>query len=175
MEDLPDQPPRAQHFNSSWTEAEVETLKRCCTEGLTASQSAAVLGKTRNAVIGKISRVAGASLTPQKTGRAPRPSRGQGLRKPRTNWSARHAGPPTERIAALQEATAQARASANRGPPTMMRQLQLLDLEHHDCRWPIGDVGDADFFFCGNPKLVETPYCGYHSHIGYQPGARRRP
>ena len=50
----------------------------------------------------------------------------------------------------------------------------LLELTEETCRWPIGDPGSADFFFCGGQSLTSLPYCGYHSRVAYQPANDRR-
>ncbi|TQV78416.1 GcrA family cell cycle regulator [Denitrobaculum tricleocarpae] len=35
------------------------------------------------------------------------------------------------------------------------------------CLWPIGDPGDADFHFCGEPALSGKPYCAEHCAKAY--------
>ena len=45
----------------------------------------------------------------------------------------------------------------------------LLELTEDTCRWPIGDPGSADFFFCGGQPVTSLPYCAYHSRVAYQP------
>jgi GcrA cell cycle regulator len=50
----------------------------------------------------------------------------------------------------------------------------LLQLSEATCRWPVGDPGSADFFFCGGPSTESTPYCSYHSRIAFQPASDRR-
>jgi len=50
----------------------------------------------------------------------------------------------------------------------------LLELTEDTCRWPIGDPGHADFFFCGGPSISSLPYCAYHSRVAYQPANIRR-
>ena len=49
----------------------------------------------------------------------------------------------------------------------------LLELNEDTCRWPIGDPGTADFFFCGGQALTVLPYCAYHARIAYQPPNHR--
>lgn len=42
----------------------------------------------------------------------------------------------------------------------------LLSLTNSSCRWPVGDVGRPDFFFCGVPEAAfdqSRPYCRGHS------------
>ena len=50
----------------------------------------------------------------------------------------------------------------------------LLELNEDTCRWPIGDPGSAEFFFCGGQSLTSLPYCAYHSRVAYQPANVRR-
>ena len=50
----------------------------------------------------------------------------------------------------------------------------LLQLTEKTCRWPVGDPGSADFFFCGGETVNELPYCSYHSRVAYQPLTDRR-
>ena len=48
----------------------------------------------------------------------------------------------------------------------------LLQLTEKTCRWPIGDPGSAEFFFCGGETANDLPYCAYHSRVAYQPHER---
>lgn len=36
------------------------------------------------------------------------------------------------------------------------------ELGENDCHWPVGDVGEPDFFFCGGAKLKGRAYCSDH-------------
>ena len=54
------------------------------------------------------------------------------------------------------------------------QRRSLLELTEETCRWPIGDPGTADFFFCGGPTVTSLPYCAYHSRVAYQPANVRR-
>jgi len=49
----------------------------------------------------------------------------------------------------------------------------LLDLESHDCRWPIGEPRHPDFHFCGAPQLPGHPYCEQHWRLALQPAKPR--
>jgi GcrA cell cycle regulator len=49
----------------------------------------------------------------------------------------------------------------------------LVDLEHHDCRWPIGEPRSADFHFCGQPQAPGRPYCAHHWGMAFQPSKPR--
>jgi GcrA cell cycle regulator len=50
----------------------------------------------------------------------------------------------------------------------------LLELTENTCRWPIGDPGNPDFFFCGGQTISSLPYCAYHARLAYQPPNARR-
>ena len=54
------------------------------------------------------------------------------------------------------------------------QRRSLLELTEDTCRWPIGDPGSADFYFCGGPAVTSLPYCAYHSRVAYQPANVRR-
>ena len=49
------------------------------------------------------------------------------------------------------------------------QRKHLLDLEPGDCRFPVGDPQEADFFFCGAKKESGLPYCKGHAMRAYQP------
>jgi GcrA cell cycle regulator len=52
----------------------------------------------------------------------------------------------------------------------LRERRSLLRLNHRTCRWPVGDPGSRDFFFCGAEPLKDKPYCEAHCAR-----ARRRP
>ncbi len=54
------------------------------------------------------------------------------------------------------------------------QRCSLLELGEDKCRWPIGDPGAPEFFFCGGKPIEGLPYCGYHSRVAYQAPADRR-
>jgi hypothetical protein len=49
------------------------------------------------------------------------------------------------------------------------RACSLLELTEDTCRWPVGDVGEPGFFFCGQPPLKGAPYCGPHCRKAFLP------
>jgi GcrA cell cycle regulator len=152
-----------------WTDERVELLKKLWADGLSASQIAAELGGiTRNAVIGKVHRLglSGRAKTPATT--APRP------RKPRTSGHVLRVSRP-----AIRGNTALAYEYELEPEPELLeipveQRRTLLQLSEHTCRWPIGDPGSPEFFFCGGDTANELPYCAYHSRVAYQPANDRR-
>lgn len=157
----------------TWTDERVELLKKLWSEGLSASQIAGELGGiTRNAVIGKVHRLGLSGRAKSPSSSAPRP------RKARSHSHLMRISRP-----AVRGNTALAHAfdyeyDVEPEPidniiPIGQRRT-LLELNENTCRWPIGDPGGADFFFCGGPPIGGLPYCAYHSRIAYQPAADRR-
>ncbi len=151
-----------------WTDERVELLKKLWADGLSASQIAAELGGiTRNAVIGKVHRLglSGRAKSPSST--TPRP------RKPRSSGMLRVSRPAVRGNTALAyEYDMEPEPELVEIP--MEQRKTLLQLNEHTCRWPIGDPGGSEFFFCGGETANELPYCTYHSRVAYQPATDRR-
>jgi GcrA cell cycle regulator len=152
-----------------WTDERVELLKKLWSEGLSASQIAAELGGiTRNAVIGKVHRLGLSGRTKSTSSAAPRP------RKPRSNNQMMRVSRP-----AIRGNTALAYEFEAEPEPELLeipleQRKSLLQLNERTCRWPVGDPGATDFFFCGGDAAGEQPYCTYHSRVAYQPASDRR-
>ena len=178
----------------NWTDERVEKLKKLWSEGLSASQIAAQLGGvSRNAVIGKVHRLAlpgrakaggaapvAASARPKRpapAAAAPQRPQPDALRTPQ-----RHVLRPND-VALMKDE--QAAAPANEIVPVeapvagnvvvpMTRKLALTQLTDRTCKWPIGDPMKDEFHFCGNDCSEGSPYCTYHARLAYQPSAERR-
>ncbi|MHA6300113.1 GcrA family cell cycle regulator [Devosia sp. CAU 1758] len=181
-----------------WTDERVELLKKLWMEGLSASQIAAQLGEgvTRNAVIGKVHRLK-LSARAKPTNTAPRarpaarastqrrvasPSSGGNhshnhmSAKPRSAGSARPQVMGATALAMTPEMDAQlyvAPAAAELFIPEDKR-LNLLQLNEHTCKWPIGDPLTKDFYFCGQHSLETGPYCEFHSRRAYHQMDKKR-
>ncbi len=155
----------------SWTDERVETLKKLWADGLSASQIAAELGGiTRNAVIGKVHRLGLSGRAKSPSSAAPRP------RKARAHSHMLRVSRP-----AIRGNTALAYDYDVEPEPELLDNIipigqrrTILELTEETCRWPIGDPGSSDFFFCGGQTVTSLPYCSYHSRVAYQPAADRR-
>jgi GcrA cell cycle regulator len=146
----------------TWTDERVELLKSGFAAGLSCRQIAITIGVSRNAVIGKISRL---SLK-REGSRKVRASRKEGTSAPRPR------GAPRLRQILLKAYPQQA------GPPIDEpihngHTCSLFELGKDTCRWPISTPGAADFCFCGNPPIEGLPYCAGHSRLAYRVGAGR--
>ncbi|HUI97768.1 MAG TPA: GcrA family cell cycle regulator [Xanthobacteraceae bacterium] len=156
-----------------WTDERVELLKKLWTEGLSASQIAAELGGiTRNAVIGKVHRLGLSGRAKSPSSAAPRP------RKPRASGHMMRLARPSMRgntaLAPMYEADLEPEPELIENIIPIGQRCSLLELNESKCRWPIGDPGTAEFFFCGGAPVEGLPYCSYHSRVAYQPAADRR-
>lgn len=51
--------------------------------------------------------------------------------------------------------------------PTEQR-VSFMDLSEHTCRWPVGEPGTPEFFFCGAAPFESRPYCPLHCARAYR-------
>jgi GcrA cell cycle regulator len=155
----------------SWTDERVELLKKLWSDGLSASQIAAELGGiTRNAVIGKVHRLGLSGRAKSASSAAPRPRKARspmmrlGRASIRGNTALAHA----------YEMEAEAAPELIDNVIPIGQRRTILELTEQTCRWPVGDPGSSEFFFCGGNTLGGLPYCAYHSRVAYQPASERR-
>jgi GcrA cell cycle regulator len=149
----------------TWTEERLELLKSRFAEGLTCREIADDIGVSRNAVIGKLSRL---NLTREKAGDLPRPARKDAPK------GRRRGSVPRLQYRILQAVYAEPLAPADHGPIANGHSCSLLELSEERCRWPISTPGAEDFCFCGNTPVEGLPYCPGHSRLAYRPGSRQR-
>ena len=157
----------------TWTDDRVEQLKKFWEAGLSASQIAAELGNvTRNAVIGKVHRLGLSGRAKSPSSAAPRP------RKARPHSHMLRVSRPSIRgntaLAQAYELEVELEPELVDNVIPLGQRRTLLELNEETCRWPIGDPGQADFFFCGGQSIATLPYCSYHSRVAYQPANMRR-
>src|SRR6202161_708711 len=158
-------------MSMSWTDERVELLQKLWSAGLSASQIAAELGGlTSNAVMGKVHRLGLSGRAKSTSTGAPRP------RKARS--------PSMMRIgrASIRGNTALAHAyEIEEAEPELIDNIipigqrrTILELNELTCRWPVGDPGSTDFFFCGGSPLPGLPYCAHPSRVASPPAGDRR-
>ena len=146
----------------TWTTERVELLKQHFEAGLSCREIAAQIGVSRNAVIGKLTRL---GLT-----RGPTNIEQQLLQtaKPRAARSS-----PRQQYRMLQTVYENGQP-VGEGPIASARPCSLLELSAERCRWPISTPGAEDFCFCGNTPVEGMPYCSGHHRLAYRPGSRQR-
>lgn len=138
----------------SWTPGTIDSLMDLVERGYSSSTIAAALSKeyrapvSRSAVIGKLHRSGIALGAPRRPAAEPKSAMRPTIkfRKPR----AVKAPPPLAPSAAAVEPTLKA------------TPVTFAELEPHHCRWPLGDVGNPDFRFCGARRALGRPYCDEH-------------
>jgi len=143
-----------------WNEAEIETLKKLCAQGLSFSRIGAIMGISRSAAIGKASRLRIPKSPAKPTGRKRNPVTAEGKRiltprLHRLNFETQMKAAPIP----------QPVKQADDAPAPLM--IPLLDLEPHMCRWPCGDPRDPGFGFCGHNKKRGSAWCEYHESIAW--------
>ena len=150
-------------FQPTWTTERVELLKRAFAAGLSCRQIAAQIGVSRNAVIGKISRL---KLTRDKGEMVRTAKRGTtSERRPRAASKLRQIlvkAVPEEPPVGIEN------DAIHNG-----HTCSLQELTAQTCRWPISTPGLADFCFCGNLPLDGLPYCRGHSRLAYRLSSQR--
>ena len=152
----------------TWTEERLELLKTHFAAGLTCREIAGEIGVSRNAVIGKLSRL---NLTRDGSDEPRRAARKEGSNRPRPKSAT---GPVSRLRQRIQLAFCERQPTAD-GPPILSEHsCSLLELSEQSCRWPISTPGAADFCFCGNTPLEGLPYCAGHTRLAYRPGSRQR-
>jgi GcrA cell cycle regulator len=167
--------PNQEDFYMTWTDERVELLKKLWSDGLSASQIAAELGGiTRNAVIGKVHRLGLSGRAKSPSSAAPR------QRKPRPVQHMMRVARPAMRgntaLAQQFDYEPELEVAPVENVIPMGQRRTILELTEDTCRWPIGDPGSNEFFFCGGHTAPTAPYCSFHSRVAYQPvNDRRRP
>jgi GcrA cell cycle regulator len=139
-----------------WSDEQVERLEELAGRNWSASQIAADLGVTRNAVIGKLHRLGvstGNRSSVSAPFKAPKPKKpmggeAQAINRIRARTKPANVIPFPVKIEAK--------------PPLMIATLDLLP---HHCRFPYGDPQNPVFGFCGHPKYPGSSYCVAHTKI----------
>jgi GcrA cell cycle regulator len=159
----------------TWTEERVENLKKLWGEGLSASQIAAELGGiTRNAVIGKVHRLGLSGRAKSPAAAAPRPRKARAHAHAHLMRVSRPAIRGNTALAHAYDFEPEAEPELVDNVIPLGQRRSILQLTEDTCRWPIGDPGSSEFFFCGGPSMTGVPYCTYHSRLAYQPAGDRR-
>ena len=130
-----------------WSQDRTDRLKTLWQQNWSASQIAADLGTTKNAVSGKIDRL-------RLPGRAKSPPRPKRKRDTRTMHLRLERKPPAPIV--------------EQPIPLLCEPVSLFDAEQHHCRWPMGEPSDLNTFrFCGADKVEGLSYCQHHCRIAY--------
>lgn len=181
IEDLPEHMPDRRGANrNAWTDELCERLRKLHADGVSFTDIAADLGNglSRNACIGKALRIGlvkrGPRTNPIVRARAaarPKPKPVPQPKKTRSIVAIRGRSIGVVEVDEIEMRPMSAGIPAKDIPAEQRKQLQ--ELRSHDCRWPYGDPGTADFFFCGGTKIPGVSYCAVHARISYRQSSYR--
>lgn len=151
-----------------WQDDREATLKKLWRDGYSASQCAAKMGTTRNAICGKVHRLG-------------LPSRKKEVRKPtpaylrpvvRTSRVIR-VKPIGRQMRVEEEFNALPSEIRDLPPDTSPDACTIAELTDTSCRWPMGDPDEPTFRYCGSAKRAGS-YCPRHARMAYRPVGERR-
>ena len=146
-------------ISTTWTDERIALLRILFDRGRTCREMAYEIGVSRNAVIGKLSRL---GLTRDKPPggepRAKRPRERRGRSVPRLQYEM------------LREVYDE--AAFTETPVESAHRCSLFELSKERCRWPVNSEAE-EFSFCGNTPLAGLPYCQGHTRLAYRSLARR--
>ena len=141
----------------TWTEERVAELMRLWEAGRSASEIGRLLGVSKNSVVGKAHRMKlKARPSPIKRGATPQ------VRRPAVAAAPKQVAQPAAVARQVQE-----RSVAPAPSPRPSRPVARANGKGPACLWPIGDPGDQDFHFCGEPAVPGKPYCDEHCARAY--------
>jgi GcrA cell cycle regulator len=149
----------------SWTNHSLDALRDCALRGLSAREAAIELGRTRNAVIGAARR--NRIQWKHSPGPTPRDARKRRPRPPK------YSAPTPERTTPFRKPPKESLPPLPAKPNPAIaecRPCSLLELTNRTCRWPYGDPGTPEFYFCGALDADfenRVPYCRKHRRVAY--------
>ena len=146
-----------------WTDEEIETLKTLWSKGFNGTYIGAVLRKSRNSVMGQISRLRrkGDDLKNRPVGAVPTKEKTTVVRKkPKRQW-VKPAKIPKP-ILVKEKLPPVNPANTGKNKP-----VSFANLKRHKCKYVINDGHPSEFLFCGEPTKNLKPFCEYHHAMCY--------
>lgn len=167
-----------------WTEEKIAQLHKLYAEGCSAGVIGERMNLTRNTIMGKINRLGLNVLYPRRPNVPPRFSINQAY-SPEERAAREHARrQAVEERRRRQNAVSLAHYHANPRsskptpvePPVLACDpCSLLELNEVRCKWPMGEVFEPGFRFCGAHKPDNgKPYCLSHHRIAHDPPKTKR-
>ncbi|MDO8421116.1 MAG: GcrA family cell cycle regulator, partial [Parvibaculum sp.] len=156
---------------NNWTPAMVETAVSMAKDEKSAAEIARKVGKTRSAVCGRLFRM-GIKLKGRSGGASQKRNierRAKPAPVPRAVPQVRRFEPPVPReVEPL--IPFELPVVARGGKPPANTAAAVLELQKHECKYPIGDPGSPGFSFCRAPVGgCDTTYCAAHHAICWVP------
>lgn len=141
--------------NPPWLPYEIDELMQLW-PNYSASQIGTMLGRTRNAIIGKIHRLSRTIpiANGQKLYLSPTQQRRPGTPKPKPEVMT--VEPTVEQPVLRVDPT-----------PDTPRSCTIYQLNDKRCKWPLGELGPVATHYCGARTVEGRPYCAPHCHAAY--------
>lgn len=134
-----------------WADEKVRELKDAWVDGLSPGEISRKIGMSKRAVACKASRL---KLKP-RSARSRLKARGRRINRA---FTGSHRQPDQV-----------AKPTPIVEDPSDIAGVSLLDKEHGECSWPVGDPRSPDFGFCGSETKPGSSYCEKHHARAYQP------
>jgi GcrA cell cycle regulator len=148
----------------AWTDEQYEKAKKLAEEGLSASEIGIHLGKTRNAVLGKLHR----NGIEKRVRKESRKDTKRG-RRPKRQFVLFHQMGLIDKNSQVRRAhlVQDGYVPKPEDPAPEHQRKTVETLEENSCRWPIGDPLKPEFHFCGADRVEGLPYCSRHCAVAY--------
>lgn len=147
---------------ATWTDTDIAMMQRLWKEGQSATEIGKRLGVSRNAVLGKLHRLA---VQDSPDGKPVKPARVKKQRPPAPPRKPKvKLVPPAPKPVPL--AAVQFVDDSIIKPHPLL--VKLFDLGNNHCRWPV-EGEKADTLFCGHDTHEGKVYCAYHCRMAYAP------
>jgi GcrA cell cycle regulator len=161
-------PRPASAASPTWTDERIAALREAFAAGMSCREIAASIGISRNAVIGKLSRL--------NLNRGRRVARRADDGATRTKPAKGAAAAP--RLGSQVRLLRALRVEADRyddefGVIDPSACCSLLELTESHCRWPVTGAG-SELRYCGHTAVSGLSYCAGHARIAYRTGSARR-
>lgn len=151
----------------TWTDERAEMAREMWLAGHSSTRIAMELGEvSRNAVIGKVHRMLAPFPDLRKRNSKPKPGpkpKAPKITKHERVYVAQLIAKPKPKL--VQDIPLDARTERSLSFDQAFREYKLTP---DCCKWIVGDVGQPDWFYCGE-TVERGPYCGRHAPIAYQP------
>src|SRR6266478_5129166 len=153
-----------------WSDWQIDILKAEWPNGkLSASQIGNLIGKSRNAVIGKSHRLKLGNREPSGDKRTGKDRKERPPPPLRTKASA-----PKIEMAIIKKKAIPPRFYPNAVPLTTKPPISIMELRTNTCRAPVGHGSDGLVVYCGDFTFADKPFCEGHCAMYYAPTRERR-
>lgn len=156
----------------SWTDKDIEHLRKYWAEGHSTAEIGRLIGKSKNAVVGKAHRLSLPSRPSpiKKSAVAPKP-----VEQPKASETVVDPLTVEVQAASVVEASPKPEAKSTEVPIALQRAPLQMKTRAKDplCQWPYGHPDDPDFRFCLREAAPGKPYCAEHCSIAYIPANRK--